>query len=135
MDKNYWMLLIDKWFEGVTSESEEESLRRFLASDAASDPCYNEAKAVMGMFVTANRRHRRSLRRARAIGWASAAAIAIILISVGIMRNGSTCIMWQDGEMITDRDEIIASAESSLTDIFSAGPDADEELKNLFEIQ
>ncbi len=135
MDKNYWMSLIDKWFEGMTSESEEESLKRFLASDAASDPCYDEAKAVIGMFVTANRRHRREAGRKRALGWASAAAVALILISVGIMRTGSTCIMWENGEMITDRDEIIASAESSLTDIFSGSVDAEDELKNLFEIQ
>ncbi len=135
MDKNYWMSLIDRWFEGETSELEEETLKRFLASDAASDPCYDEAKAVTGFFAAGRQRRRKAHGRARILGLVSAAAVAAVLVTAGIMRTGSTCVMWEDGEMITDRDEIIASAENSLTDIFSAGADAEEELKNLFEIR
>ncbi len=136
MDKNYWMSLIDRWFEGETSDHEEESLRRFLASGAASDPCFDEVKAVMGFFAAGRMKGRKSRGNARILGWVSAAAAVVaVLVTVGVMSNGGTCVMWEDGKMITDRNEIIASAESSLTEIFSAGTDAEEELKNLFEIR
>ncbi len=133
MDQKYWKELIDRYFGGLTTEAEELSLKVFLASPEASDPCFDEARAVMGLFVTGRRRHVRNTRRRAAIAWTSAAA-AVILISIGIFMGDSTCIMWEDGVRITDRKEIVASAEDALFDIFSGGTDAEEELGNLFEI-
>ncbi len=129
-----WNTLIDRYFDGATTEAEELSLKAFLASDEAGDPCFDEARAVMGLFVAGKRRAVRGSRRRVVIGWTSAAAVAAVLVSIGIFMGGRTCIMWEDGVRITDRQEIVASAEDALFDIFSGGTDAEEELGNLFEI-
>ncbi len=133
MDKKYWIELTERYFDAETTEREELALKRFLVSGDASDPCFDEARAVMGLFAAAKASRRK---RSAAVKWTSASIAAVAaaaLIVFGLIFNGSDCMMWEDGVRITDRQEIIASAEDALFDIFSSGTDAEEELGNLFE--
>ncbi len=134
MNKKYWNSLVDRYFEGETTEAEESELKAFLASGESEDPCFDEAKAVMGLFVAGRRRAAKVRRRRKAAVWMSAAAVTAIFVSVGVLMERQTCVMWENGVEITDRQEIIASAEDALFNIFSSGTDAEEELVNLFEI-
>ena len=43
--------LIEGYFEGTLSDSEETKLKVFLASDEGQDPEYDEVRAVMGYFA------------------------------------------------------------------------------------
>ncbi len=123
MNKEYWIGLVDKYFEGETTGLEEQRLKSFLASEAASDPYFDEARAVMGLFVAARRNGAKARGRNAVMRWASVAAAAVVVTSSGMMD--SICYMWENGVRITDTEAIVASAEGSLADIFSGGSNAE----------
>lgn len=72
--------LINKYFDGSTSEQEEMELRDMLVSGKYSGEDVDEALAVMGYWAM-KRREIRSPRKQRG-AWAAAACVAVVL-SVG----------------------------------------------------
>lgn len=87
-NKEYWLALSEKYFDALTTDKEEKALTRFLASDAACDPAFNEIKAVMG-YLSAGRSITQKTKgtKARTIGkvvqWASIAACAAAIVVIG----------------------------------------------------
>ena len=49
-DLSYWEDFAERYFQAETSEAEEAQLRKFLCSDAARDPRFNEVKATMSLL-------------------------------------------------------------------------------------
>lgn len=58
-DKGYWLETVRRYFEAETTVDEERALARFLSTDGADAPEFDEARAVMGYFA-AGRRSRRA---------------------------------------------------------------------------
>jgi hypothetical protein len=82
---------ITRYFEGLASPEEEQELKDFLASSEGQAPDYDEARAVMGFFATgkalyAAEGYSRKIvpARSRFARFAAAAAVAAILIGIGI---------------------------------------------------
>ena len=91
-EMEYWLALSEKYFDAQTTSEEEKALARFLSSDAACAPVFNEIKAVMGYLITGrNITQKTKGKVTRTVGkvaqWASiaacATAIAIIGTSIG----------------------------------------------------
>ena len=47
-----WLELVEKYFDALTTQQEEQELKKFLVTPAADAQCFNEIKAVMGYFAT-----------------------------------------------------------------------------------
>jgi len=47
---SYWEELAERYFQAETSEQEEAQLRKFLCSDAAHDPRFDEARAALSLL-------------------------------------------------------------------------------------
>ena len=47
---SYWEDLAERYFQAETSEREEAELRKFLCSDAARDPRFDEIRATMSFL-------------------------------------------------------------------------------------
>ena len=57
-DLSYWEDLAERYFLAETSEMEEAQLRKFLCTDAASDPRFDEIRATLS-FLHVSRPPRR----------------------------------------------------------------------------
>ena len=51
---SYWEDLAERYFQAETSEAEEAQLRKFLCSDAANDPRFDEIRATMSYLYVAS---------------------------------------------------------------------------------
>ena len=51
---SYWEELAERYYQAETSEEEEAQLRKFLCSDAANDPRFDEIRAVMSYLHVAS---------------------------------------------------------------------------------
>lgn len=51
-------LLIERYFEGQTTEAEEAQLKHFLATNLDANPAYDEARAVIGFAVARQKAQR-----------------------------------------------------------------------------
>lgn len=124
MDKKYYKKLSNAYFEAALSDSEERTLKAFLAS--TDDPDFDEVKAVAGYFATGKTIHGNC--RSRAIGlpryWriAVAASIAAILSAPLV----TTYITNQN------RKKALSTMESTLTAFFSSGTKVENTIANLF---
>ena len=49
-DLSYWEDLAERYFQAETSEQEEAELRKFLCSNAARDPRFDEIRATMSFL-------------------------------------------------------------------------------------
>jgi len=49
-DLSYWEDLSERYFQAQTSEEEEAQLRKFLCTDAARDPRFDEVRATMSFL-------------------------------------------------------------------------------------
>ena len=56
MNRNneYYLELVERWFDAETSEAEEKELKRFLAT--TEDPAFDEARAAFGYLAASNLR-------------------------------------------------------------------------------
>ena len=57
-DLSYWEDLAERYFQAETSEKEEAQLRKFLCTEAASDPRFDEIRATLS-FLHVSRPPRR----------------------------------------------------------------------------
>ena len=53
-NKEYYLELVERWFDAETSEAEEQELKRFLAG--TEDPDFDEARAAFGYLVASSLR-------------------------------------------------------------------------------
>lgn len=108
--------LLQRYYDGLTSDHEERLLRIFLASDQASDARYREDRAVMG-FVVVGRRAGRSVSHNRfRMVWA--AAVACVLLVTGgayaLLQHEDTCVAYINGQRCTDREVVMEYMQQTL---------------------
>ncbi len=144
MDKQDWLLLITKYFDAETTAEEELLLKRFLASNEASDEEFNEVKAVMG-FCLVGKAHYQPIKRVSIIFSnqfkiiAAACAFFILFSSVSLWmidRRENVCIAYINGKKCTDSDLVMQEVQRSLADIEppeSEMFDLEYQLKDIFE--
>lgn len=144
-NKEYYLELVERWFDAETSEAEEQELKRFLAG--TEDPDFDEARAAFGFLATqrpvistkAEGRTEKSSRRwlVPAMGIAAGLAIAFIAgrytapVEVVPVGNGS-CVSYVHGVEVNDEDFAVATMENTLQDLFSAVPDPGTDLTLIF---
>ena len=130
----YWLDIVNRYFEAETTE--EEELKRFLASDEAQAAEFDEARAVMGVFATArssslsareeskNASSRATVPESSALSpqktikWLSVAAA--VVLAVGLWWHWSerptyyACI---DGVETTNRKEVVEAMHRSMENV------------------
>lgn len=149
MDKTYIHQLIERYFEGETSRSEEMELKQFLCSPEARDPEFDEVKAVMGFVETA-----RAVRRPSAVyplhgrthirRWVAAAGLALLLAAGGgsagwymyNLRAHNECVAYINGEKYTNPGVVMERMRQTMQSVLPGererrmSPEA--QLKDLF---
>ena len=144
-NKEYYLELVERWFDAETSEAEEKELKRFLAT--TEDPAFDEARAAFGFIATqrpvistkAEGRMEKSAPRwlVPAMGIAAGLAIAFFAgrftapVEVVPVSNGS-CVSYVHGVEVVDEDFAVATMENTLQDLFSAVPDPRTDLTLIF---
>lgn len=147
MQKADWQELAERYFDATTTEAEEDMLRRYLASDQAEGPAFDEVRAVMGLFAAQRSKaqfttatptpafsHSRS-------GWWRTAAVAAVLLAAGvtirltIQQPPPTYYACIGGQVTTDRQTVVSAMQDNLDDILaepSPTDIADQQLSEMF---
>ena len=155
--------LIEGYFEGALTESEETALKVFLASDEGQDPEYDEVRAVMGYFAAGRSvilsdlaprlsetpptsiypdrarsvARRRSLRH-RSPLWRRVAAFAaslaiIVTLGVRLYNKNNVCVSFVGGQKVTDKEVVMNDVDNILADLLSDRTDMEELLNDFFD--
>lgn len=139
MDKTYIHQLIERYFEGETSRSEEMELKQFLCSPEARDPEFDEVKAVMGFVETARAVRRPSAvyplhGRKRIRRWVAAAGLALLLAVGGgsagwymyNLRAHNECVAYINGEKYTNPGVVMERMRQTMQSVLPGERETDE---------
>lgn len=132
--------LIERYFEGQTSQQDEQLLRENLADCPWESEAIDEARFTMGYFAAHKQQRRRVVNmstRRRAMG--IAATIAVLLtIGVGLLWQSrqpeDVCIAYVNGQTINDKDKVLTLMQSDLNDMGNATQGIAEQLSSLGEV-
>lgn len=137
-DKVYWQEMAERYFEAETSDSEEQLLKCFLASEEGQDEAFDEVRAVMGVFAIGRRTTKQRTTKPVVWIWSAIAAavvgVVFILTTVHFRSDSSDiCVAYVDGQEITDRREVLAMMHSSWENVgYSESPSVEKQLEDLF---
>src|SRR5574344_1665607 len=96
--------LLERYYDGMTNDEEERSLRFFLVSAESDGGKYDADRAVMGLLATG--RKSKPARRPVLRHMAGIAAAACVLLVAGMWAYHSyqqpDCFAYINGERITD---------------------------------
>lgn len=127
--------LIDRYFDGATTEEEEQLLRIELAHTTYSSPNIEEAQAVLGMFAIGAKQHNGPVSTSPQHWIAYVASIAIIL-GIGVTwsainyHHNNRCYAYVGNVKISDSDQVMELMESDLQSIHSASIDANAQFND-----
>ena len=137
-----WDGIIEKYFDGETSDEEEKLLLRFLATPQANDKKYNEIKAVMGYVAvgkTIYEKNNRNNKRFSIIPtkWIAAVVIGCIIGTAGwkiVDNQQNVCVAYIGGEKCTDTQTVMAQVRQSLHSMNNeeSRGTVDDQLKDIF---
>ena len=122
--------LIERYYEGLTTGTEEKLLQEFLSQRNLSER-YEPEQAIFGYFD--HKRQKKHFTLRPSVRWASVAAVAVLVV-IGTYRfeirnqSGYACI---DGIRITDMQQVKSQALASLNDMSSSRNEVEEGLKNI----
>ena len=121
--------LMEKYYEGSTTVAEENQLRTFLAQSNVP-PQFEAEKTIFGYYES--KKDRKNFRLQPYLRWAAAAVIAAgIIIPVSIFQaSGKTNYAYINGVKITDTQEIISLAHSTINYV-SDNNEVEDGLDNL----
>ena len=111
--------LLKKYYDGLTTNEEEQILRIFLASTDAQKEEFNADRAIFGLFAVG----RQQRKRPRFVHFytASIAVAASILLVMGMFwikkATQPDCVAYINGQRITDKEIVENEMRSTLTDI------------------
>lgn len=137
---NCWDELVEGYFNATLTEEEERLLRCFLASPGGQDARYDDVRSVMGFVVTARRRKERAARRSRGRHWRKVAAVAAVLLAIGLpsglflLSGRSDCVAYVGGKRITNPEKVMGLARESFSSVRNApeDPTMDSQLRDMF---
>lgn len=118
-DKQYYIELVERYFDADTSVAEERELREFLAT--TSDTDFDEVKMVMGFFVVAKTMTKPKTRVMSMSRWATvAAAVLLLIVAVPFFTSESSeCMMIAEGETITNHAIVMEEMDKEMAMLFS----------------
>lgn len=136
-DKQYWLHLTERYFEALTTESEEQQLRLFAAH--TDDPDFDELRAVLGYSATAASHaavalppppHRQP--------WLRYAAAVIGLVVLGLAvrpllintQPEDVCIAYVHGQPVGDENVVLAMMQQTASEVIDADQALAGELLN-----
>lgn len=130
-DAEYWEALEARYFDGLTTEAEEEELRAHMSQKAAQGE-RNPAAALMAYAAVAKAERFRIRRRRviRRVGWA-AAACAIIAIAIGTLLPSQPEIegyVMVNGKVVAQTDEALSIMRNDLALISDGCPSMADDL-------
>lgn len=129
--------LIESYFDSILSEQEEQQLKQMLATTEEDTADVREAKAVLGVFAMERKfsqdtpiQHSR-----KHIVRYAAAAIAIFAIVFGGIKyaeyqNDNACVMFVNGEKISNENIVLAQMLGQMDDISEAAEYNDQTMSN-----
>ena len=101
-----WLELVEKYFDALTTQQEEQELKKFLVTPAADAQCFNEIKAVMGYFSSQKAKKKKQRNKTKKIArWSIAAAIVAIAATFAWNSRSNEeniCIAYVNGIKYTD---------------------------------
>lgn len=123
-------MLIERYYEGLTTVEEEKRLRCFLSQRNLPER-FEPEQAILGYFNHKKEKVHFSL--LLTIRWASAVAVvALIIVGSQLLAIGKKSnYAYIDGKKTTDVREIKSQALASLSDILSSKDEVAEGLKNI----
>lgn len=83
MKKNKWEEQVERYFDALTTDAEEQELRSFLCSPEATGAVFDEARAVMGFLKVGQTLHPKTQKHRSVNYWKVAA------IFCGVMLGGA----------------------------------------------
>lgn len=131
--------LIERYFDGMTSVEEEETLRRTLAHCPWDSQAIDEAKAVMGYFAVHSDRQRHLATRGKRLRITGIAATVAIILAVGgyalwhQQRPDDVCIAYVNGHVVQGDDQVMAMVADDLDRIDNAANAMTDQLSSLGE--
>lgn len=132
--------LIERYFDGMTTVEEEAALRHELVHCPWSSEDIDDARVVMGYFVThckqQQRQHAMVSMRQRIIG--IAASIAIILAVGGYtlwhqQQSRDICVAYVNDQVVQSNDQVMAMIADDLDRIDNAANAMTDQLSSLGE--
>ena len=134
-----WLELVEKYFDALTTQQEEQELKNFLATLAADAQCFNEIKAVMGYFATQKAIKKRAKSHVPNIAKWSAVAAATIAIAATFAWNSRSneeniCIAYVNGIKYTDEAMVMEEMQQTFCMMGNTAEEysIEEQLNNMF---
>lgn len=132
-DRDEALALVEKYFDGATSLSEERRLRVLLADTELTGEELDEARAVMG-FVLGGKRStspRRLNRMLPAVGVAASVAVAVtVFASMLTSPSDGNVLMYEGGCRITDTHRVLSMVDSDLDAFGAAASDTEQQVSS-----
>lgn len=131
-------LLIERYFNGETTNREEKAIRKFLFSKSIDDSRYDELRAVLAFTGTGKRLARETVRigRKRTVRTiVRIAACVAILLGAGIVylsSSRSNCVTYIYGQKYTDTETAVEQMHKTLDAFNTPEITVEEELSAIF---
>lgn len=137
--------LIEAYFDCTLSEQEEQQLKQMLATTEEDTADVREAKAVLGVFAMERKLSQdaqqitnhefRITHSKRSIVRYAAAAVAVFAIVIGGMKyveyqEDNACVMYVNGEKISNEKIVLAQMVGQMDDISEAADYNDQTMFN-----
>ncbi len=128
--------LINKYYDGTTTNTEEERLRRFLRQEGLPSK-YRAEQAIFGYFEQQAAGKGRAV---RIVNICRAAAMVAVVALAGaalykFAKPDYKAVAYVDGRQITDKKTVKTLAENTLYNVLAADNTIEEQLGRFAEIQ
>ena len=136
-DKDKYTELMRRYFEGETTPEEERALARYAARTDDAD--FDAVRGVLGYLSVGRGLRASRARKVRLYSFVAAAACLAAVLALGIglaggnSPKGDRYVQFTYGERSDDREEVMASVESSLAEFFSGDTPAEANLIEMFK--
>ena len=128
--------LINKYYDGTTTNTEEERLRRFLRQEGLPSK-YRAEQAIFGYFEQQAAGKGRAVRLVNICR--AAAMVAVVALAGAALykfaKPDYKAVAYVDGRQITDKKTVKILAENTLDNVLAADNTIEEQLGQFAEIQ
>jgi len=113
-----WEELVERYFDALTTDAEEQELRSFLLSSEAVGEVFDEAKAVMGFLEAGRTMHQEKKGHRMTQYWKVAAMVAVLMGSAALWnawdRMQNVCEAYIYGKKCTEVAMVMSQVQHSL---------------------
>ena len=113
-----WEELVERYFDALTTDAEEQELKSCLLSPEAVDKVFDEAKAVMGFLKVGQSLHQKKASHSIKHYWKAAAIVCAIVGSATIWnvsnRMQNVCAAYIYGTKCTEVAMVLSQMKHSL---------------------